>query len=306
MPRVKILNLAVMLVFAAACTFPVGTQEQESATEDVSALLTQAAAAAAAGLTQTAQLGPQATDTETIAGPAETATSTATEAPPTLTVSVDTNCRSGPGFKYFYRGALLIGEVGQIVGKAEDGEYVVIVNPDRPGEECWVWLEYGQVFGSLDGVPIFDVPSIPKASGVGGYVWIDFCNPGAAGNPPPGCVSIGGEYKPDGVKSGSDSGFASVVVRLGLGACPATGYAQTTTDANGNYSFANLEAGTYCVSIDPSQPLPAFGGGDWSYPIRTTGVIYVKIELDAGEVVSSFHFGWHPGVAICYGCGLKP
>src|SRR5690349_19186621 len=36
---------------------------------------------------------------------------------PIISVSVDTNCRSGPGKVYDYKGALLVGETAQIFGR---------------------------------------------------------------------------------------------------------------------------------------------------------------------------------------------
>jgi uncharacterized protein YraI len=40
-----------------------------------------------------------------------------------LSVSVNSNCRSGPGLLYPYLGALLVGEVAEIVGQSSVPDY---------------------------------------------------------------------------------------------------------------------------------------------------------------------------------------
>jgi hypothetical protein len=66
-------------------------------------------------------------------------------------------------------------------------------------------------------------------------------------------ASIAGDVWKDngnGVKDASEDGLGGVTVQLGVGNCDSTGFRQTTTDANGNYSFTSLPVGSYCVSVD--------------------------------------------------------
>ena len=49
---------------------------------------------------------------------------------PMISVSVPTNCRSGPGKAYPIEGALLVGEVAQVLGDDPTGNYWYIPNPD--------------------------------------------------------------------------------------------------------------------------------------------------------------------------------
>lgn len=109
---------------------------------------------------------PIPTQTETIM-PAitETATNTLTTTPEKVmvSVSVDTNCRSGPGKIYDYIGALLVGEQAEVVGKSMDGEYWVIKNPDRSGE-CWMWGYYASIIGDSSKVVSFTSPPTPTPS----------------------------------------------------------------------------------------------------------------------------------------------
>ena len=78
---------------------------------------------------------------------------------------------------------------------------------------------------------------------------------------------------------------------MGVGACPATGLAVTVTDAGGMYTFAGLEPGTYCVSVD------ALGAtnetilipGNWTYPNEEG---QATVAVGAGESALGVNFGW--------------
>ncbi len=106
---------------------------------------------------------PVPTQTETIMPTiTENATNTLTTTPEKVmvSVSVDTNCRSGPGRIYDYIGALLVGEEAEVVGKSVDGEYWVIKNPDRSGE-CWLWGYYASIVGDSSEVASYTPPPTP-------------------------------------------------------------------------------------------------------------------------------------------------
>jgi len=68
---------------------------------------------------------------------------------PLITVSVDTNCRTGPGAIFQQVGILLVGETAEVVGREPKGEYWYIRNPDEDPEYCWVWGEYASLTGNL-------------------------------------------------------------------------------------------------------------------------------------------------------------
>ena len=92
-----------------------------------------------------------------------TITLTATLSVPMVSVSEDTNCRSGPGVIYDYLGALTIGEKAEVVGKNSENNYWVIKNPDYAGT-CWLWGRYATVEGNTSGIPEWLVPSTPTPS----------------------------------------------------------------------------------------------------------------------------------------------
>lgn len=94
--------------------------------------------------------------------PSETPTSTPTFTPsvPMVTVSVNTNCRTGPGMMYDLIGALLIGEEAVVVGKYSAGNYWIINNPDASGT-CWLWGQYATVSGNTNGLTDYPAPPTP-------------------------------------------------------------------------------------------------------------------------------------------------
>ncbi|MDH5607184.1 MAG: hypothetical protein OEY93_09865, partial [Anaerolineae bacterium] len=217
---------------------------------------------------------------------------------PTVTVSIDTNCRSGPGQAYDMIGALLVTEIGKIVGvPAVNTPYVIIKNPDG-GADCWVWLEYATTNGNLDNLPKINVPPTPtpKVGGIKGMVWEDKCNPAAPGSPPPGCIDppVPGPYIANGTFDGGESGIKGVVLDLGKGACFSTGFKTATTNNSGNYSFDNLQPGKYCVSItanlhgNDSDLIPGY----WSFPYTLSITASYTITVDGGVIVTGINFGW--------------
>ncbi len=74
---------------------------------------------------------------------------------PMVSVSVNTNCRTGPGRSYDYRGALLVGETEEIVALSTVPNYWYITNPDQPGDFCYLWGRYAVVVGDTQALPEF-------------------------------------------------------------------------------------------------------------------------------------------------------
>ena len=74
---------------------------------------------------------------------------------PFVQVSIDTNCRSGPGKSYAWLGALMVGEEAVITGKDPSGIYWYIDNPDLEGGYCWIWGFYATITGNTTPLPIY-------------------------------------------------------------------------------------------------------------------------------------------------------
>jgi type II secretory pathway pseudopilin PulG len=100
---------------------------------------------------------PVETDTAT---PAFTSTSLL----PMISVSIPTNCRSGPGKIYDQVGALLVGKTVQVYARDPSGMYWYIRNPDSTNEYCWVWGEYATLSGLTSILPIYTPPPTPTAT----------------------------------------------------------------------------------------------------------------------------------------------
>jgi uncharacterized protein YraI len=92
--------------------------------------------------------------------PTATLAFTATSAVPMAQVSVNTNCRTGPGIIYDLVSALLVGQEAEVVARNADGTYWVIKNPGGSGT-CWLWGFYATVAGPTASLPVWDAPPTP-------------------------------------------------------------------------------------------------------------------------------------------------
>ncbi len=93
--------------------------------------------------------------------PTPTITLTPTLSVPMVSVSVNTNCRTGPGKVYDWLGALLVGEQAEVMARSADGQYWVIRNPDNNGGLCWLWGNYATVEGPIVNLQVWDPPPTP-------------------------------------------------------------------------------------------------------------------------------------------------
>ncbi len=169
------LMVAILLTASLACSMP------SFFSPDTNAIGTAVAQTVIAGITQdalqrTLQPSPAETSTPTstftLEPPTLTPTITLTPTPPftptpeipLISVSVSTNCRSGPGKVYDMVGALLVGQIAQIYARDPTNNYWYIRNPDGDPEFCWVWGKYATVTGPVLLVPVFTPPPTPTAT----------------------------------------------------------------------------------------------------------------------------------------------
>ncbi len=167
------LPFAVLLLASLACNGVVATPDMNTISTSIAqtfaVTLTALGATSAPVSTETPQ---PPTLTYTPITPLPTFTPTATFPPPAtftplvpqISVSVATNCRSGPGKVYPLMGGLPQGVVVQVFGRDPSGNYWYIRNPDRPNRFCWVWGEYATVTGNISLVPILTPPPTPTAT----------------------------------------------------------------------------------------------------------------------------------------------
>ena len=112
---------------------------------------------------------PTATNIPEAAPPTTTSVPSASPAPattatpmiPIVSVSANTNCRTGPGQIYDVVGALLIGESAEITGKNSNSNYWIIRNPDNPTTTCWLWGEHASISGNQSSLSEISIPPSP-------------------------------------------------------------------------------------------------------------------------------------------------
>ena len=165
-----LLSVTVLLILSQACTSP-GISPPDS-----NSVNTAIAQTIVVGLTQSATSfvptaiveSPTLPFTSTPELPTLTPTATLSPTPvfsatpvvPQIRVSVPTNCRVGPGRVYDRVGALLLGEVAEVVGRNPESNYWLIRNPRSDGF-CWLWGEYATLTGNLSVLPVYTPPPTP-------------------------------------------------------------------------------------------------------------------------------------------------
>jgi len=90
-----------------------------------------------------------------------TPTLTLTPEIPMVTVSLETNCRSGPGPAYDILGVLFVGQSAEVVGRSIYDDNWIIKLPSNPAITCWLWGYYATVVGDTSGLPALTPPPTP-------------------------------------------------------------------------------------------------------------------------------------------------
>ena len=90
-----------------------------------------------------------------------TATLTLTPLPPLASVSLATNCRTGPGSAYPFVISLQPGQVAEVTARSTVEGYWYIANPDQVGEYCWLLGEYATVEGNVSALPVITPEPAP-------------------------------------------------------------------------------------------------------------------------------------------------
>ncbi len=148
----NLIHTVILIALAiTACAAP--TQQAEPTAGPDLALTITAQAVLLEALTQTA-LAPTSTPEPTLS---PTPAFTATPSRVIITVSANTNCRSGPGVDYDIVGALTIGQQAEVVGKSSTTSYWIIKNPNAAGN-CWLWGEHASIIGDTAGLQEIPVP----------------------------------------------------------------------------------------------------------------------------------------------------
>ena len=83
------------------------------------------------------------------ASPTPANTLTPTSSVPMVSVSLTTNCRSGPTTAYDVLGVLNVGESARVVGRSLLTDTMIIQLPSRPGLTCWLWAQNASMTGDI-------------------------------------------------------------------------------------------------------------------------------------------------------------
>jgi predicted small secreted protein len=96
----------------------------------------------------------------------------------TVLLNESTNCRTGPSPYYPLVFTAQKNATLKIVSNTSVSKYVIIANPDNPGQTCWLWTEYATVAGDLASLPVVTPPSIPTPEVAYGlsYYRVETCN----------------------------------------------------------------------------------------------------------------------------------
>lgn len=142
-----------LLIVLSACNLPTG-EATGTPTPDLALTVT-----AQALLLQNSPT-PEFTATPLFTDTPEGST---TPSVPQVTVSVNTNCRTGPSVQYDIIDSLLVGQTGTVVGKNSSTGYWIINRVNGSGT-CWLFPQYATVTGNTAALPEYPIPPTPTPS----------------------------------------------------------------------------------------------------------------------------------------------
>lgn len=74
------------------------------------------------------------------------------------------NCRFGPDIAYAVTGALIPGRQAEVIGKNIDITWLFVRNPSDPSTSCWLSVDFINVEGDVEQLPVVGPPEIRVAS----------------------------------------------------------------------------------------------------------------------------------------------
>ncbi len=163
--------LGIFLILSMACSLPIAAttpapEIEIDATFTSAPLIDIDATITSIAFTQTALQAPSTPQQPTELPSATwlpTLAPTLAPSVPMVMVSVDTNCRTGPGTNFNFLIALQVGEQAEVIGK------YTVVNPTywviKKGTiTCWLWGQYATVQGDTSALPEMVSPPTPTPS----------------------------------------------------------------------------------------------------------------------------------------------
>lgn len=148
----------LLIIALSACNLPSAEPSETESADPADLALT---ITALAGGSQPGNDSPQETAT-----PQFTATPGPTSTPsvPQVSVTTNTNCRTGPGTQYDLIDSLLIGQTAEVVGKNSGVPNYWVIKRINGSGTCWLWGQYATVSGNTANLPEYPVPPTPTPS----------------------------------------------------------------------------------------------------------------------------------------------
>ena len=185
----------------------------------------------AEGIATATELPPIVSETASPIVVPPTVTVTASPGVPMVSVTVGTNCRTGPGRVYDRIGGAQVGVRFVIVGKHTPTNYWIIRLPD--GRECWLWGQHAVVEGNVSSLPEYTPPPRPTPLPTIGAILVTVRGPDLSGD--------------------NTALVPNATVTL-----VSTGE-QAQNLGNGTYSFRNVPFGWNDIRVTTPNHDPAFG-----------------------------------------------
>jgi len=193
---------------------------------------------------------------------------------PMVSVSVNTNCRTGPGSAYEIVGGLLVGEQAQVVMRSSIPDFVLIELPDGSGQICWLWMQYGTQTGDISSLPEATPPPTPTPEAAEEVLELSFTAQSAR-------VFI------------CNTSYAVPIRVYNNGAVAFRSYQLTTTDTTTDQQLTSqgntFPSGRHCHNANPPDSISPGEGGyiDTKYPYNITGHAFqATIRLCTGDNLS--------------------
>jgi hypothetical protein len=255
---------SILLTVTLACNLPGTMPESEAGVEAAltSLALTQAAAV---------NLPPNQPENPLTTPLPPSITPTFTQSVPMVFVSLDTNCRTGPGVNYDYLTALLVGEKAEVVGKytSVSPTYWVI---KKGSITCWLWGKYATLEGDANSLPEMVPPPspIPPTN-----------TPTATATTPP--QAAGDLYI---IEIFMSTQF-EVVARVGT---------TPTGSLSGNFQYTVYSNGSQVAQ--GSCPVPSGSNACWS-GYKVTGVETIQVVVDSNNTITESNDGNNSMTVSC-------
>lgn len=151
-------------------------------------------------------------------------------------------------------------------------------------------------------IPTLTPLPVPAMGSISGRVWHDLCALALSTSYSPvpfspGCIPLDdATFQANGLEEPGEPGLAGLRLLLAAGACPGTPFAETTTAADGAFSFVSLPSDRYCLTLDAGDPVnePVLGQGRWTLPGSASLRRQASRELTVapGESIAGQDFGW--------------